>query len=160
MKKTNKEVNGTSFYDTTINTTLHTLRKILGEPRYSSNDGEDKVNFEWNGQTSADDVFTVYDWKEYRSLGEHEMIEFHIGGHNKAVTEQAKNEIQNYLYTMNELKVQQIIEILREIDIDGETMQYILKQVGMEEQMATQLTTEYSTTIKEKLHELEVEGLL
>ena len=35
--------------------------------------------------------------------------------------------------------VKDIISKLKEIDIDGETMQYILKQVGMEEQMHRQL---------------------
>lgn len=37
-------------------------------------------------------------------------------------------------------KVEMVINTLRSIDIDGETMQYILKQVGMEEQMLHQLT--------------------
>ena len=37
-------------------------------------------------------------------------------------------------------KVKQIIKLLVEIDVDGETMQYILEQVGMDEQMLHQLT--------------------
>ena len=93
MKKTFKEIGGTSFHDTTIGTTVHTLTKILGEPNYSGNDGEDKINYEWEMETNDGDVFTVYDWKEYKALDEHEIIEFHIGGHSKAVTEQAKNEM-------------------------------------------------------------------
>jgi hypothetical protein len=36
-------------------------------------------------------------------------------------------------------KVAQIINDLKEIDVDGETMQYILKEVGMDEQMHRQL---------------------
>ena len=48
-------------------------------------------------ETDNGDVFTVYDWKEYTVLDEHEIIEFHIGGMNKAVTEQAKNEIYEAL---------------------------------------------------------------
>jgi hypothetical protein len=44
-------------------------------------------------ETSDGDVFTVYSWKEYRILHEHEIIEFHIGGMSKAITEQAKREI-------------------------------------------------------------------
>ena len=43
---------------------------------------------------------------------------------------------------MENLKVQRvhdIIYMLKDIDIDGETMQYILNQVGMEEQMLRQL---------------------
>lgn len=40
---------------------------------------------------------------------------------------------------MENLKVQSVIDTLREIDVDGETMQYILKKVGMEDQMLKQL---------------------
>ena len=94
MKKTFKEVTGTSFHDSVINCSVSTLKKVLGEPDCDINDGEDKVNFEWDMETSNGDVFTVYDWKEYRSLNENEMIEWHIGGMSKAITEQAKREIR------------------------------------------------------------------
>ena len=43
---------------------------------------------------------------------------------------------------MENLKVQRVHEIitmLRDIDVDGETMQYILEKVGMEDQMLKQL---------------------
>ena len=40
---------------------------------------------------------------------------------------------------MNQLKVQQVIETLREIEVDGETIQYILEEVDMEWQMLRQL---------------------
>ena len=43
---------------------------------------------------------------------------------------------------MENLKVQsvhEIITMLRDIDVDGETMQYILEKVGMEDQMLKQL---------------------
>lgn len=36
-------------------------------------------------------------------------------------------------------RVHQVIDMLREIDVDGETMQYILEKVGMEDQMLKQL---------------------
>ena len=36
-------------------------------------------------------------------------------------------------------RVEEVINILREIDVDGETMQYILEKVGMEDQMLRQL---------------------
>ena len=97
MRKTEKSTYYTSFHDTTIGTTVHTLRELLGKPEYEENIGEYKVNFEWVMETSDGDVFTVYDWKKYRPLDEHEIIEFHIGGKNKAVTEQAKNEIYDAL---------------------------------------------------------------
>ena len=35
--------------------------------------------------------------------------------------------------------VNQVINILREMEVDGETMQYILEKVGMEDQMLKQL---------------------
>jgi hypothetical protein len=95
MKKTFKEANGTSFHSTVIKATVNELKQILGEPDYDGNDGEDKVNFEWVMETNNGDVFTVYDYKEYRSLPENEVIEWHIGGYNKDVTEQAKREIES-----------------------------------------------------------------
>ena len=94
MKPTTKEVNGTSFHNTTIKCSVSTLKKVLGKPHGGSNTGKDKVNFEWIMETDSGDVFTVYDWKEYRSLNENEMIEWHIGGYNQSVTEQAKHEIR------------------------------------------------------------------
>ena len=50
------------------------------------------------------------------------------------------------------------IHALREAD--GETIQWILEQIGMDEQMAIQLTTKYPKVVKEHLHELETEGLI
>jgi hypothetical protein len=94
MKPTTKSVGGTSFHESVINCSVATLKKVLGEPSYDANDGQDKVNFDWDMETSTGDVFTVYDWKEYRSLNENEMIEWHIGGMNRSVTEQAKREIR------------------------------------------------------------------
>ena len=37
-------------------------------------------------------------------------------------------------------KVEMVIKTLQSIDIDGETMQYILEKVGMDEQLQHQLT--------------------
>ena len=66
MKKTFKEIGGTSFHDTVLNCSVTTLRKVLGEPEYDGNTGDDKINFEWEMETNDGDVFTVYDWKEYK----------------------------------------------------------------------------------------------
>jgi len=48
-------------------------------------------------------------------------------------------------YLMNdpaiEFAVHHIIDMLRTIDVDGETMEYILEQVGMEDQMHRQLSS-------------------
>ena len=64
MRKTNKSTGGTSFHDTVVGTTIHTLNKLIGEPTYVDNTGMDKVNYEWEMETSDGDVFTVYSWKE------------------------------------------------------------------------------------------------
>ena len=39
--------------------------------------------------------------------------------------------------------VEMVLNILKEIEVDGETMQYIIEQVGMEEQMLKQLKEIY-----------------
>jgi len=36
-------------------------------------------------------------------------------------------------------RVHQVIDMLREINVDGETMQYIIEKVGMSDQMLRQL---------------------
>ena len=56
-------------------------------------------------ETKNGDVFTVYDWKEYRSLSESEVIEWHIGGFNKISTEQAKSEIREAIAKSQEYKM-------------------------------------------------------
>jgi hypothetical protein len=95
MQRTFRSIGGTSFHNTTIKCSVSTLIKVLGEPECAINDGEDKVNFEWEMETNDGDVFTVYDWKEYRSLNENEMIEWHIGGMSRSITENAAREIRD-----------------------------------------------------------------
>jgi hypothetical protein len=97
MKQTRQSSVGTSFHDTVINTTVNKLKIHLGEPEFEENYGEDKVNYEWVMETSNGDVFTVYDWKEYRPLLDDETIEWHIGGKNRTVTELALLELQAIL---------------------------------------------------------------
>ena len=97
MKQTNKSAGGTSFHDTTFTTSVANLRKILGEPQSEQNDGKDKVNFDWTMETEDGTVFTVYDWKEYRPLGEDEEVEWHVGGKSGLDTEKALNEIADAL---------------------------------------------------------------
>jgi len=53
------------------------------------------------------------------------------------------------------MTINNIIQTLRYIDIDGETTQYILEQIGMDEQMAIQLATKYPKVVQEHLNELE-----
>ena len=102
MKQTDKSANGTSFHDTTFIATVDDLRNVLGQPKFESNDGQDKCNFDWIMETEDGTVFTVYDWKEYRQLAEDEVIEWHIGGRSGADTEKALLEMREALmaYTL------------------------------------------------------------
>ena len=97
MKRTDKIANGTSFHDHTFTATVDDLRNVLGQPQFESNDGEDKNNFDWIMETEDGEVFTVYDWKEYRQLDENEDIEWHIGGRSGLTTGKALSEITKAL---------------------------------------------------------------
>lgn len=97
MKKTNKECTGTSFHGTVIKATVNDLIEVCGEADFADNDGEDKVNFEWEMENNNGNVFTIYDWKEYRPIAKDGLIEWHIGGRDLADTEQGKDELQQAL---------------------------------------------------------------
>jgi hypothetical protein len=97
MKVTTQSVNGTSFHDTTISATPNELVALFGEPTHNTNDGQDKVNMEWELETTKGKPITIYDWKEYRVIDEDELIEWHIGGHSALDTEEAKKEIESLL---------------------------------------------------------------
>jgi hypothetical protein len=96
-KKTYQSTDGTSFFGTTIFASVNQLIRSFGEPSFENNTGEDKVNFEWEMETDEGEVFTIYDWKEYTSIREDRMIEWHIGGKSERVTNQAKRELLNQL---------------------------------------------------------------
>jgi hypothetical protein len=93
LKKTSKEVFGTSFHLSTVRASVNELVSIIGEPTYNDNTGKDKVNFEWELEDENGNVVTIYDWKEYRKIGMDEKIEWHIGGMSKEITDNAKEEI-------------------------------------------------------------------
>jgi hypothetical protein len=97
MKKTNKSSNGTSFHGVTIESTVDKLTKVLGEPDYVDNSGEDKVNYSWDLETNEGDVVTLYTWKEYRPIEVDEEIEFHIGGMARNHTILGKQELTELL---------------------------------------------------------------
>jgi hypothetical protein len=93
-------INGTSFYDVTIKTSINQLTKVLGEPSIQDNTGEDKVNAEWQVITEDGVVGKIYDWKEYRRLDRDDLVEFHIGGYDKNDTRQVgliAQEVQEVL---------------------------------------------------------------
>lgn len=91
--KTQANAEGTSFFGATINATVSQLVEALGPADYSDNGGGGKTNFDWWRKTQGGIVFTVYDYKEYRELRANEVVNWHIGGFDKASTEQAKLEL-------------------------------------------------------------------
>lgn len=102
MKYTEKSSSGTSFFGDEFHARVSDLRRILGEPKFENNDGQDKTNFDWTLETESGDVFTVYDWKYYRPLDEEEMVEWHIGGHGGLETKMALGEIADALSNLYE----------------------------------------------------------
>jgi hypothetical protein len=93
VKHTSKSPSETSFHGTTIKTTVGRLKELFPNSYDEQNDGSDKTNYDFTLETSTGDVFTIYDWKEYRPIQDDEIIDFHIGGFNSTVTKQAKNEL-------------------------------------------------------------------
>jgi hypothetical protein len=97
MKRSDKDIVGTSFYNHTFKASKAHLIEAIGEPEWTERayqNIKDKVQNEWVCETENGDVFTIYDWKEYRTYGDDEMIEWHIGGYNGKVTGQAQEEIE------------------------------------------------------------------
>lgn len=90
VKKTSRTISGTSFHGTIIEATPKQLIEVLGNPNHFYNDGQDKVNIEWDCETEDGEIFTIYDWKEYRILGMDEYVQFHIGGFDRNTTDKAR----------------------------------------------------------------------
>lgn len=92
-KKTNLSTDGTSFQNVTFKASVNQLINVFGEPTIQDNTGEDKTNFEWDMETDNGDVFSIYDWKEYRKLDLNEQIEWHIGSHSRNIAGDAQYEV-------------------------------------------------------------------
>ena len=112
-KKTEKGANDTSYHGTVINLTVNELTRIMGEPQFDvrewnkrfTDDTWDggKVTVEWTCENKDGDVFTIYDWKEYRHFFDDDTITWHIGGHSKKVTEQALKEFGSFKTSLKRL---------------------------------------------------------
>jgi hypothetical protein len=71
-------INGSSFKGYII-ATYSQLLEVLGEPTYSEQSEDGKVQVEWVVEFE-DNIFTVYDWKTYsREYTENELMKFNIG---------------------------------------------------------------------------------
>jgi hypothetical protein len=62
------------------------------------------------------------------------------GGNDPTADYEEKNASMNEEDSpMNDPRTEQIIQMLKDMNVDGETMEHILRQVGMDDQMANQL---------------------
>jgi len=57
-----------------------------------------------------------------------------------------KETVLDYVHMKNQQIINQIILQLKQMEVDGETMEYIIEQVGMKEQMLHQLKNDYNVT--------------
>lgn len=75
----------TQFFWDTVKSTVAELTKVFGEPECVG-DCDDKSQYEWN--LSYNEIpFTIYDWKEYRTIDTNEKINWHIGARNQDESE-------------------------------------------------------------------------
>jgi hypothetical protein len=98
MAKHTKHIgNVTSFHGVVLSATPQELVNLFPDSFNEQNDGSDKVNFDFTLETESGDVFTIYDWKEYRSLKMNELIQWHIGGYDEQTCLQGKAEVLELL---------------------------------------------------------------
>ena len=94
------KVNGTSFHNSKIVATIDELTDLFGEAPFQG-DRNEKVQYSWELTLSqelfGDIHFTIYDWKQYRTLSRHSEYEFHIGGFSKSQTERAREAVEELL---------------------------------------------------------------
>jgi hypothetical protein len=86
-------INGTSFYDVTVRTSAEKLNSKLGQG--GDNGFGDKVRFEWHCETADGTPFSIYDWKQQPE--EDDVLNYHIGGHDKLSCFKAKRELEEIL---------------------------------------------------------------
>jgi hypothetical protein len=96
-KHTRKNAAGTSFHGTTITATPQQLIDLFPNSYYRQNDGRDKTNFDFTLETESGNVFTIYDWKEYRSLDMNERVRWHVGANNKEISMEGAAEVRAML---------------------------------------------------------------
>ena len=80
-----------TFYIGEIHATYDDIVKVFGQPHHEGS-GDGKVQVEWCFEfEDTDDVFTIYDWKEYETKPK-DVTEWHIGGYS----EKTMNQVEKY----------------------------------------------------------------
>lgn len=86
-------VSNCSSYGSELSATPNQLIYAYGLPVYDANDGKSKTNFEWHLINSHGHGFTIYDWKENRSLDMDEYVDWHIGADDKHSSKISESDV-------------------------------------------------------------------
>lgn len=97
IKKTNNFPEGTSFHGDVVRTSKNELVRVLGYPTDSIDDVDEKVQNEWQVETSEGVCGFIYDWKEYCRYKDTARIGWHIGAKNPAESRKIKVALQTAL---------------------------------------------------------------
>lgn len=92
IRRSTQSPTGTSFFGNTVYATRAKLKSVLGTPTYTNRDTSEKSQYEWVLEIDGQ-VFTVYDWKEYRSVKAEEPIHWHIGANSIVISDWAQREL-------------------------------------------------------------------
>lgn len=75
-----RKINGCSLKDYLSPVSYWDLKNVLGEPTFSKESGDGKVQKEWVVEHDGN-VFTIYDWKTYNEQYTVEVLDrWNIGG--------------------------------------------------------------------------------
>jgi len=75
---------GTFLVGNIIGPTYSNLVEIMGEPTFSEESGDGKIQKQWVIR-DGDDVFTIYDWKTYdNEYTENVLVRWNVGGKSYA----------------------------------------------------------------------------
>lgn len=101
MRNTNQSPNGTSFHGDTVRATVNQIIAVCGEPEYRGYSTSDKSQYDWVMETEFGQVFTIYDWKEYRNFGKDEVLEWHIGADDSYTAGTGATELYSAIEELN-----------------------------------------------------------
>lgn len=85
-----------SFHGERITTTVNKLREVCNDYEESNGCG-DKTNWDFRFKMDDGTEFWVYDWKEYRWVGEDEAITFHIGADSPSDSRKAFDHVHDLI---------------------------------------------------------------
>ena len=84
QKKALELIGGTFLVGNIIGPTYSELVELMGEPTFSEESGDGKIQKEWVIR-DGNDVFTIYDWKTFdKNYTENVLVRWNVGGKTSA----------------------------------------------------------------------------